>query len=101
MINWIPRKHLPVVASLPAQERRRIWWGLYRSTFWNPRAVASLLVLAAATAFGIWTTSPFTGFLFFVSFWLHWAVCGRIAYPKVESTLRADGHLMDHPSTED
>lgn len=101
MINWIPKQHLPVIADLPAQERRRIWWGLYRSTFQNPRAIGSLLVLAVATFGGVWTTSPLTGGLFFVSFWLHWAVCGRIAYPKVEGALRADGLLTDPSAAED
>ncbi|MGB0952569.1 MAG: hypothetical protein ACPG31_05050 [Planctomycetota bacterium] len=101
MINWIPKQHLPVIADLPAQERRRIWWGLYRATFQSPRAIGSLLVLAVATFGGIWTTSPITGLLFFVSFWLHWAVCGRIAYPKVEEALRADGLLTDLSAAED
>lgn len=101
MINWIPKQHLPVIAALPAQERRRIWWELYRATLTNPRAIGSLLVLIAATLIGIWTTSPITGVLFFVSFWLHWAVCGRIAYPKVEQALRADGLLSDLSAAED
>jgi len=101
MIDWIPKQHLPTFSNLPAAHRRRIWRHLYGATFQNPRCVFTFVLLLGATWLAVLGTSPLTGFLFFVSFWLHWAVCGRIAYPKVEDALRADGLLLDQTSSLD
>ena len=95
MIDWIPKQHLTTFSKLPAEQRRRIWRNLYGATFLNPRCIFSFAVLLGTTLGAILATSALTVILFFVSFWLHWAVCGRIAYPKVEEALRADGLLFD------
>ena len=101
MIDWIPKQHLTTFSKLPAKHRRRIWRNLYGATFNNPRCVFTFALLIGTTLGAILATSMLTGILFFVSFWLHWAVCGRIAYPKVEEALRADGLLFDQASTLD
>ena len=98
MIDWIPKQHLTTFSKLPAEKRRRIWRNLYCATFLNPRCIFTFAVLIGTIIGAILAISVFTGILFFVSFWLHWAVCGRIAYPKVEEALRADGLLFDQAS---
>lgn len=98
MIDWIPKQHLQTFTDLPAKQRRRIWRQLYGATFQNPRCIFTFLLLIGNTLSAILATSMLTAFLFFVSFWLHWAVCGRIAYPKVEDALRSDGLLVDQTS---
>lgn len=101
MIDWIPKQHLPLFKKLPAKQRRRIWRHLYGATFQNLRCVFTFLLLIGATFLAILATSLLAGILFFVSFWLHWTVCGRIAYPNVEDALRADGLLLDQTSSLD
>lgn len=101
MIDWIPKQHLPIFTKLPAAQRRRIWRQLYGATFQNIRCVFTFLLFIGATISAILATSLLTGILFFVSFWLHWTVCGRIACPKVEDALRADGLLVDQTSSLD
>ena len=97
MIGWIPTKHLSTVSQLSASQRRHLWWSLYWRTLFDLRAATTLLVLLVAVVGGIWSVSWLTLILFVVSFWLHWAVCGHIAYPRFEQALHASG-LLSPPS---
>ncbi|MFK5955650.1 MAG: hypothetical protein QM477_04300 [Planctomycetota bacterium] len=74
---------------------------MYVATFQNPRSIFTFVLLIGITISGIIHVSAFAAFLFFVSFWLHWAVCGRIAYPKVEEAMRADGLLSGQTPNRD
>ncbi|MDA1113418.1 MAG: hypothetical protein O3A95_03860 [Planctomycetota bacterium] len=101
MIDWISKQHIQTFRELPAAQRRRIWRRLYVATFQNPRCIFTFLLLIGAALAAILVTSLLTGTLFFVSFWLHWTVCGRLAYSKVEDALRSDGLLIDQTSSLD